>query len=109
MSNDVKVEINADAIKKLAEDIEAIESCLKNMADVMKRLAENIEDNAECLRGIVSGPTYEEVRAVLAEKSRVGFRSEVKALLTAHGVKQLSEITDPAIFAEILAEAEQIG
>ena len=53
--------------------------------------------------------TYEEVRAVLAEKSRTGFRAEVKALLTAHGVKQLSEVKDPEMFAALVAEAEVIG
>ena len=53
--------------------------------------------------------TYEEVRAILAEKSRTGFRAEVKALLTAHGVKQLSDVTDPDLFATIVAEAEEIG
>ena len=53
--------------------------------------------------------TYEEVRAILAEKSRTGFRAEVKALLTGHGYKQLSDITDPEVFAAIVAEAEEIG
>ena len=53
--------------------------------------------------------TYEEVRAILAEKSRTGFRAEVKALLTAHGVKQLSDVTDPEVYAAIVAEAEGIG
>ena len=53
--------------------------------------------------------TYEEVRAILAEKSRTGFRAEVKALLTAHGVKQLSEVTDPEVYAAIVAESEEIG
>ena len=53
--------------------------------------------------------TYEEVRAVLAEKSRTGFRAEVKAILTAHGVKQLSDVKDPDEFAAIVAEAEGIG
>ena len=53
--------------------------------------------------------TYEDVRAVLAEKSRTGYRAEVKALLTAHGVRQLSEIEDPAIFAQLMQEAEDIG
>ena len=52
--------------------------------------------------------TYEEVRAVLAEKSRTGFRAEVKAILTRHGVTQLSDITDPEEFAAIVAEAEEI-
>ena len=53
--------------------------------------------------------TYEEVRAILAEKSRTGYRAEVKALLTAHGVKQLSDVKSPEEFAAIVAEAEVIG
>ena len=53
--------------------------------------------------------TMEEVRGLLAEKSRSGFRAEVKALLTAHGVEKLSEITDPAELGKLLGEAEQIG
>ena len=53
--------------------------------------------------------TYEDVRAVLAEKSRTGYRAEVKALITRHGVRQLSEITDPAEYARMLAEAREIG
>ena len=53
--------------------------------------------------------TYEEVRAILAEKSRTGFRAEVKALLTAHGADKLSAITDPEELAAIAKEAEVIG
>lgn len=53
--------------------------------------------------------TLEQVRSMLAEKSRKGFRAEVKALLTAHGVDRLSEIRDPAELGKLLAEAEKIG
>lgn len=53
--------------------------------------------------------TFEEVRGILSDKARSGFRAEVKALLTSHGVKQLSDITDPAVFAELVAEAEVLG
>ena len=53
--------------------------------------------------------TMEEVRGLLAEKSRSGFRAEVKALLTAHGVEKLSEITDPVELGKLKAEAEELG
>ena len=52
--------------------------------------------------------TYEEARAVLAEKSRTGFRAEVKAILTRHDVNQLSDVKDPKMLATIVAEAEAI-
>ena len=47
----------------------------------------------------------EQVRAALAEKSRAGHTSEVKALLIKHGADKLSDI-DPAEYPELLAEAE---
>ena len=53
--------------------------------------------------------TCEEVRKILAEKARGGYRAEVKAILSAHGAKQLSDVTDPAELAVIVAEAEVIG
>ena len=49
--------------------------------------------------------TLEEVRAVLAEKSRAGHTEEVRGLLAKHGADKLSEI-DPAEYAALLAEAE---
>ena len=51
---------------------------------------------------------YEDVREALATKSKAGYRAEVKALLTAHGIRQLSE-ADPGIYAQLLADAEEIG
>ena len=49
--------------------------------------------------------TLEEVRAVLAEKSRAGHTAEVKELLNKHGADKLSEI-DPAEYPALLAKAE---
>ncbi len=49
--------------------------------------------------------TLEEVRAVLAEKSRSGHTEEVRALLNKHGADKLSEI-DPVEYAVLLTEAE---
>lgn len=49
--------------------------------------------------------TLEEVRAVLAEKSRAGHTAEVRELLNKHGADKLSGI-DSAEYAALLAEAE---
>lgn len=49
--------------------------------------------------------TLEEVRVVLAEKSRFGHTEEVRELLAKHGADKLSEI-DPAEYVALLAEAE---
>ena len=49
--------------------------------------------------------SLEQVRATLAEKSRAGHTSEVKALLIKHGADKLSDI-EPAEYPALLAEAE---
>ncbi len=51
----------------------------------------------------------EEARPVLAEKSRAGYRAEVKALLTKYGAYRLSDIRDEAVLGAILTEAERLG
>ena len=51
--------------------------------------------------------TFEEVRAVLATKSREGHAAEVKAILTEFGVEKISDI-EPAQYEELLAKVEVI-
>ena len=93
-----------EGIRKLSRDAailaDQLEEAGKPVDLVSEPAAEKLPDKVY---------TYEEVRAVLAEKSRTGFRAEVKALLTAHGVKQLSEVTDPAELTALVREAEVIG
>jgi hypothetical protein len=50
----------------------------------------------------------EQVRAVLAEKSRNGHTADVRALLEAHGAAKLSAI-DPKEYPALLAEGSRIG
>ena len=52
--------------------------------------------------------TLEQVRAVLAEKSRMGFTAEIRALLQKYGAAKLSGI-DPAHYKALVAEAEVLG
>ena len=52
--------------------------------------------------------TLEQVRAVLAEKSRDGHTAKVRALLEKHGANKLSEI-NPGKYPMLLQEAEEIG
>ena len=49
--------------------------------------------------------TLEEVRAVLAEKSRKGHTVEIRSLLQKYGADKLSKI-DPANYKALLADAE---
>jgi hypothetical protein len=52
--------------------------------------------------------TLEQVRAVLAEKSRSGHTAEVRELLGKHGASKLSDI-DATEYPALLAEAAEIG
>ncbi len=90
-------------------------SCLERInIEVVKILSMLKSDTAQDLPAEAPAPapakvyTYEEARAVLAEKSRTGFRAEVKAILTKYGVTQLSDVRDPNTLAAIVAEAEEI-
>ena len=52
--------------------------------------------------------TLEQVRAVLADKSRKGFTAQIRSLLQKYGAAKLSGI-DPANYKALLAEVEVIG
>ena len=49
--------------------------------------------------------SLEEVRAVLAEKSRKGYTAEIRSLLLKYGADKLSQL-DPANYRALLADAE---
>ena len=52
--------------------------------------------------------TLEQVRSVLADKSRMGFTAEIRSLLQKYGAAKLSGI-DPANYKALLAEVEVLG
>jgi hypothetical protein len=52
--------------------------------------------------------TLEQVRAVLADKSRAGHTAAVRTLLQKHGADKLSEI-DPTCYKALLDDAEVLG
>ena len=52
--------------------------------------------------------TLEEVRAILAEKSRDGFTAQIRDLLLKYGAKKLSEV-DPVSYKALVADAEVLG
>lgn len=52
--------------------------------------------------------TLEQVRAVLADKSRLGFTKDIKHLITEFGATKLSEVK-PQDYATLLKKAEELG
>jgi len=87
----------------------------------LRNAAQSLNTVADSLTALFSGTqpetsvqptskplTLEDVRAVLAEKSRNGHTAKIRELLEKHGATKLSEI-DPQKYAALLAEAEVLG
>lgn len=89
-----------------------VASDLQSLADSLRALAEDA-DTAELAEPqeppVPSYPTVplEQVRAVLADKSRAGKTAEVRGLLQRFGSNRLSAI-DPGKYAPLLAAAEEL-
>ena len=95
----------------IIEDIRSLGDSLQVLADAMAGgdTAEQPKTKAKSVpKSEQKAITLEDVRKVLAEKSRAGFTNEVKAIITAHGSDKLSDIT-PAEYESVLKEAEVIG
>ena len=105
-----------DGLTKLAEDAVSLAAFLKAITadngepDGAAQATAPAETRDEPAKAPTQSKvyTYEEARAILAEKSRLGHRAEVKSILTKHGVKQLSDVTHPKLLATLVAEAEMI-
>ncbi len=85
----------------------------------LNKIADLLEEIARCLReepkkeesvpaASEEPVTLEDVRKVLAEKSRNGHTDEVRELIAKYGSDRLSNIS-PDKYADLLAEAEVIG
>lgn len=89
-------------------------SAAATINDVANTLAEMFSgdphagDTAEPAAPAEPTLTLEQVRAVLADKSRNGFTAQIRSLLQKYGAAKLSGI-DPANYKALLAEVEVLG
>ena len=51
---------------------------------------------------------FEDVRAILADKSREGFTAQIRELLQKHGANKLSDV-DPAHYMALIKEVEGLS
>jgi hypothetical protein len=110
-----------DKAKSLANDLSCAIATLQAIADELMTAYPDSDydyhdDEPEQEAATIPEPKPEQskpalklddVRPVLAEKSRNGFTPQVKALLTKYGVSKLSQL-DPAHYEALLKEAEGI-
>jgi hypothetical protein len=89
-------------LRKAAETVVAV-------ADTLTAMFSNGESDAATVSEAKPVPpksvTLEEVRAVLAEKSRAGHTAAVKELIAKYGSERLSDL-NPAHYADLLKDAE---
>ncbi|MEA4973961.1 hypothetical protein SDC9_148377 [bioreactor metagenome] len=94
---------NANLLLDVIKNMRSLADSLQALADAMPEK----EPKAEKATAVaeVKAPTLEEVRAVLAEKSRKGHTADIKALLIKHGADKLSDIST-AEYQSLLADVE---
>lgn len=90
-----------EALLKVAENLRLLADSIR---DVYKVLAESTPEKKSEAKVRVE-ISLEKVRGVLADKSRNGHTSEVRAIIQKYGANRLSEI-DPSNYEAILKEAE---
>jgi hypothetical protein len=107
-------------MSKLSE----MDATIKELRDI----AASINDIANWLTGAFSADTepeadaatapttkepepvlaFEDVRAILADKSREGFTAQIRDLLQKYGAKKLSEV-DPSHYKALIADVEGLS
>lgn len=93
----------------MAQTIEELRSAAAAISDAADWLTRMFNEQPQASDASASPPepelTLEQVRAVLADKSRKGHTAEVRALLQKYGAAKLSGI-DSANYKALLADAE---
>ena len=87
-------------------DLRTAAATINDVADMLSTASADVaHDDAPPAEPVL---TLEQVRAVLANKSRMGFTAEIRTLLQKYGAPKLSGI-DPVHYKALVAEAEVLG
>lgn len=96
----------------MAATIEELRNAAAAITDVANWLTEMFSTTADEEPDVAAPAkpqlTLEQVRAVLADKSRKGHTAEIRSLLQKYGAAKLSGI-DPVHYKALVAEAEVLG
>ena len=98
----------------MAQTIEELRSAAAAITDVANWLSQQFNSDADEAPITEAQPekkpelTLEQVRAVLADKSRAGHTGAVRDLLQKYGAAKLSQV-DPKHYEALLKDAEVIG
>ena len=95
-------------MNELSQLVNELNQCGKTLISISESLASMFSAQEEAPPEKPKAITLEEVRAVLAEKSRAGHTAKVRELLEKYGAAKLSEI-EPSQYPSLLAEAVVLG
>lgn len=103
----------AKAMIDVADRMEALVRCIRDCGASLMENKETVQEKTDSPKKAPKEKpakewTLEEVRMILADKSRAGHTEEVRALISKYGADRLSDIK-PADFAALMADAEVIG
>jgi hypothetical protein len=98
-------------LSAVADEIRECGERLIGIADSLARLygdsGKTPKASAPAAQSEAPKPTLEEVRGVLADKSREGHTAAIREIILSHGAERLSDL-DPAEFPAVLAEAGEL-
>ena len=91
-------------------DLRSAAATINDVADTLAEVfsTESADEAPDAAAPAEPQLTLEQVRAVLADKSRMGFTTEIRSLLQKYGAAKLSGI-DPVHYEALVAEAEVLG
>lgn len=92
-------------MNELAEQLTELRHCGEILIGVSETLTEMFSTPAPVREPVQKAPTFEEVRAILAKKSRDGYTEEIKTIITELGADRLSAVKQEQ-YDELLKKAE---
>ncbi|MBS4761202.1 rRNA biogenesis protein rrp5 [Carnobacteriaceae bacterium zg-ZUI252] len=97
-------------LKQVIDDLKHLSSSLDELCSVLEGQEEQVDSTVLdfSIESESKKITLEDVRAVLADKSRLGFTKEIKAIITACGATKLSDV-NPQDYPTLLKKAEGLG
>ena len=88
-------------------DLRSAAATINDVADTLAEMSDikSVDEAPDAANPAESQLTLEQVRAVLADKSRKGHTADIRSLLQKYGAAKLSGI-DPVHYEALIAEAE---
>ena len=104
-----EVNVNTENLKSVIADLESLTNHLKAMLqDPPESKTAQKNPDSKKTKTEKKNCSLEEVRVILAEKSRAGLTAKVKELIAKYGADKLSDV-DPKYYVDLAKEAGELA